>query len=197
MEIIYYDNRYMDNGGFSETDSITEIADIIKNAFNFATVSFEGNYDVSQKGENCITFKSGSENIMEVTLGPEDSRCDAIKFKDKAGSVTHIVYKKSDSSNTFIFRPPGGGQVTCYFDEVGLGIDGRQAYQSNNRAFLEDTFSFKVLEDKKNEANNTMITYNEANSNFNYSYSPLYYINNKQMSAIQNNYQPSAAKEFI
>lgn len=197
MEIIYYDNRYMSNGGFSEANNIAQIADIIKNAFNFDTVSFEGNYDKSRIGENGINFQSDAGNKMTITLTSEDSHCDAIKFKNKEGSVTHIVYK--DDSNTFILRPTGGGQdsagITCYFDEVGLGIDGRKAYQSNNRAFLKDTFNFKVLEDKKNEANNTMITYSEDNNN--YSYSPLYYINGKQMTAIQNNYPPSTTKEFV
>ena len=135
-EYIYYENRIMKSGFSSgdfvenETEAMKQmkkIADAICNQFSFATVIFEGYYDKTQIGNNSIRFVSAKGNRMIIQLNEQDNlKCDAIKFKNKSGSVVNLVVKEKNEENVdvFVLRPIGEGQgsveLQYYFDEIGL-----------------------------------------------------------------------------
>lgn len=210
-EYVYYENRTMKSGFSSslfvenETEAMKQmkkIADIICKQFNFATVTFEGYYDKTQIGNNSIRFVSAQGNRMIIQLNEQDNlKCDAIKFKNKSGSVVNLIVKEKNEQNVdvFILRPTGEGQgsveLQYYFDEIGLATTWYNSYQYNGVSYLKDTFNFTLLEEKGDETFGTPISYKEKNdegayinSNINYIYTPLYYINHKQMTAIQQQY---------
>lgn len=64
---------------------------------------------------------------MIIQLNEQDNlKCDAIKFKNKSGSIVNFIVKEKNEENVdvFILRPTGGSQgsasLQCYFDEIGL-----------------------------------------------------------------------------
>lgn len=210
-EYVYYENKIMKNGfsagDFVENETETmkqmkKIADAICNQFSFATVIFEGYYDKTQIGNNSIRFVSAQGNRMIIQLNEQDNlKCDAIKFKNKSGSVVNLIVKEKNEKNVdvFVLRPTGGRQgsveLQYYFDEIGLATTWYNSYQYNGVSYLKDTFNFALLEEKGDETFGTPISYKEKNdegayinSNINYIYTPLYYINHKQMAAIQQQY---------
>lgn len=202
-EYVYYENRIMKNGfsssNFVENETevmkqMKKIADIICKQFNFATVIFEGYYEKTQIDNNSIRFVSAQGNRMIIQLNEQDNlKCDAIKFKNKSGSVSNLVIKEKNEENVdvFILRPTGEGQgsveLQYYFDEIGLATTWYNSYQYNGVSYLKDTFNFALLEGKKDEAVKSLISYKD-NTNLKYIYTPLYYINHKQMTAIQQQY---------
>ena len=210
-EYVYYENKVMKSGFSSsnfvenETEAMKQmkkIADIICKQFNFATVIFEGYYEKTQIGNNSIRFVSARGNRMIIQLNEQDNlKCDAIKFKNKSGSIVNVVVKEKNEQNVdvFILHPTGGGQgsveLQYYFDEIGLATTWYNSYQYNGVSYLKDTFNFALLEEKGDETFGTPNSYKEKNdegayinSNINYIYTPLYYINHKQMTAIQQQY---------
>lgn len=210
-EYVYYENRIMKSGFSSslfvenETEAMKQmkkIADAICNQFSFATVIFEGYYDKTQIGNNSIRFISAQGNKMIIQLNEQDNlKCDAIKFKNKSGSVVNLIVKEKNEENVdvFVLRPTGEGQgsveLQYYFDEIGLATTWYNSYQYNGVSYLKDTFNFTLLEEKGDETFGTPISYKEKDdngayidSNINYIYTPLYYINHKQMTAIQQPY---------
>ena len=215
-EYVYYENRAMkssfSSGDFVENETETmkqmkKIADAICNQFSFATVIFEGYYDKTQIGNNSIRFVSAQGNRMIIQLKEQDNlKCDAIKFKNKSGSIVNLVVKEKNEGNVdvFILRPTGEGQgsveLQYCFDEIGLATTWYNSYQYNGVSYLKDTFNFALLEEKGDETFGTPISYKEKNdkgayidSNINYIYTPLYYINHKQMTAIQQPYPKTLA----
>lgn len=210
-EYVYYENRVMKSGFSSgdfvenETEAMKQmkkIADIICKQFGFKEVIFEGYYEKTQIGNNSIRFVSAQGNRMIIQLNEQDNlKCDAIKFKNKSGSVVNLIVKEKNEENVdvFILRPIGEGQESVelqyYFDEIGLATTWYNSYQYNGVSYLKDTFNFALLEEKGDETFGTPISYKEKNdkgayidSNINYIYTPLYYINHKQMTAIQQQY---------
>ena len=135
-EYVYYENRVMKSGFSSsnfvenETEAMKQmkkIADIICKQFNFKEVIFEGYYEKTQINNNSIRFVSARGNRMIIQLNERDNlKCDAIKFKNKSGSVVNLIIKEKNEQNVdvFILRPTGGGQgsveLQYCFDEIGL-----------------------------------------------------------------------------
>lgn len=135
-EYVYYGNRVMKNGFSSsnfvenETEAMKQmkkIADVICNQFSFATVIFEGYYEKTQIGNNSIRFISAQGNRMIIQLNEQDNlKCDAIKFKNKSGSIVNLIVKEKNEQNidVFVLRPTGEGQgsveLQYCFDEIGL-----------------------------------------------------------------------------
>lgn len=201
-ELIYYENRIMKKG-FSSNDFVENeieamkqmgnIAEIIRSQFNFKKVIFEGYYDKTQIDNNSIWFFSGQGNKMIIQLNEQDNlKCDAIKFKNKSGSIVNLIVKEKNEQNVdvFILRPTGGSQGSASlqycFDEIGLATTWYNSYKYGGTSYLKNTFNFTLLEKDQqgSEAFGSPISYIDS-KNINYIYSPLYYINNKQMTAIQ------------
>lgn len=201
-ELIYYENRIMKKGFSSndfvenETEAMKQmgnIAEIIRSQFNFKKVTFEGYYDKTQIDNNSIWFFSGQGNKMIIQLNEQDNfKCDAIKFKNKSGSIVNFIVKEKNEQNVdvFILRPTGGSQGSASlqycFDEIGLATSWYNSYKYDGTSYLKNTFNFSLLEKDQqgSETFGSLISYIDS-KNIDYIYSPLYYINNKQMTAIQ------------
>lgn len=191
---VYYAN-YLLTTGFSATNydsGLIKIAAILKNQLHLASVEFKGYFDESDIGKNSIRFMSSRGNSMVIKLYEEDAaKCDALKIKNSSGTFTFFINKEVDNSSgeiSFILKPlsssSGSANTTFYFDEIGFAVNGYQAYTYQGNSFLDKTFDLGELEVNKSETANSTITYQEG-SKINYTYTPLYYINGKQMKAIQ------------
>ena len=184
-EYIYYYNQKTTNLFKNKTKE--ELPNLIQQTFPFQKVEFEGYFDDANIEGNSITVVSGQGSQIKITA--KDPFCELLKFKNADGSSVQIVYKEN---GIFILRPvgssPQGVRTTYYFDDVGFGININNVYRWKNEKLWNKPFDIHLLENNKSETFGSLLYYtpdDEDKNQLPYSYSPLYYINNKQITAVQ------------
>ena len=184
-EYIYYYNQKTTNLFKNKTKE--ELPNLIQKTFPFQKVKFEGYFDDSDIKDNSITVVSSQGSQIKITA--KDPFCELLKFKNADGSFVQIVYKEN---GIFILRPvgssPQGVRTTYYFDDVGFAGKTLDTYRWKNEKLWNKPFDIHLLENNKSETFGSLLYYtpdDEDKNELPYSYSPLYYINNKQITAVQ------------
>ena len=173
----------------------TIVADIIfrhlANIFHWKSVTLTNNngplYFNKYNNNYCIEMKPDSSPIKIKLSNPNYN---FIKFKGADTGSNRLSITCFSDTGEFTLQASGSGRTMFCLNEVSYGIRDSicSTYRWKNEKLWNKPFDIHLLENNKSETFGSLLYYTPDDENKNqlpYSYSPLYYINNKQITAVQ------------
>ena len=150
---------------------------------------------LDQDGQNFYILMQKKSSKIRIILN--NTNYNIIKFKGYdtgSGRLNLILLSKIEEidgvkQNVFTLTSSNQGDVRYCLNEISYGISIliKDTYRWNDEKLLNNTFNFTLLKENQPEVPNSLISYKDE-TNIKYIYTPLYYINKKQMTAIQQQY---------
>lgn len=150
---------------------------------------------LDQDGQNFYILMQKKSSKIRIILN--NPNYNIIKFKGYdtgSGRLSLILLSKIEEidgvkQNVFTLTSSNQGDVRYCLNEISYGISIliKDTYRWNNEKLLNNTFNLTLLKENQPEVPNSVISYKDE-TNIKYIYTPLYYINKKQMTAIQQQY---------